>query len=341
MNMSSTIVVSEQLPPLPSAQMKWTRGALTLADTLETAKCLHASFGAIPVLNPTIQTHSYHDKVTASACSPQPPRICAPPECFESPLFLAGGVAESPEAAEHRLLTLAPVVPTLLLAPVVKVREDKKLLEMHSLALIFQHVCTPIMKLQRSLGGAIAMRMRPREGGFLWQTATGCVENFPRMACLQILPDSMRQGEEWSWSVPSMLMVAELIGPLIEKSSSFSAGASKALITASERVVRVVATVIPSPLFWWKERQGVDYLYYEFQYVLADEDVELHPPKDANRNEIELAPELEASIRQQILSDLQPPSLAPSSSHWRRSLDASIQRTEASPSARWRLSCRI
>ena len=42
-----------------------------------------------------------------------------------------------------------------------------------------------------------------------------------------------------------MLMVAELIGPLIEKSASFSAGASKALITresADNPLARVFRT---------------------------------------------------------------------------------------------------
>ena len=51
-------------------------------------------------------------------------------------------------------------------------------------------------------------------------------------------------------------------------------------------------------------RSGSDFQSFKFQYVLADEHGEVHPPKDGNRNEMELAPELEAAVRQQILADL-------------------------------------
>jgi hypothetical protein len=37
-----------------------------------------------------------------------------------------------------------------------------QILEMHALALTLGHACSPIEKLQKSLGAAIASRMRPR-----------------------------------------------------------------------------------------------------------------------------------------------------------------------------------
>jgi hypothetical protein len=165
---------------------------------------------------------------------------------------------------------------------------------------------SPIAKLRKSLGAAIASRMRPREGKFLWQTATGSVENLPREAALQILPDTLRThtAQKEDWAAPTMTEVAMLIGPIIAKCTSYCAGATKALLTDSERVVRVVATVIPTAKFWWRERQGIDHLYFEFQYVLADEDGELHAPKDGNRIEMALAPALETAIRERVLTDL-------------------------------------
>ena len=51
-------------------------------------------------------------------------------------------------------------------------------------------------------------------------------------------------------------------------------------------------------------RSGSDFQSFKFQYVLANEDGTVHPPKDGNRNEMELTPELEAAVRQQILADL-------------------------------------
>ena len=188
-------------------------------------------------------------------------------------------------------------------------KEDPKILAMHALSLSMGYACTPFVKLKRSLGAAIASRMRPREGKFLWQTGTGSVENFPRSAALEILPETMRaqlpgRPEAAVWRASSMMEVAALVGPLIDKYTSFSAGATKALMTESERVVRVVATVIPMMRFWWKEYHGIDTLYYEFQYILADEDGEMHKPKDAAKIEIALGQELETEIREQVLEDV-------------------------------------
>jgi hypothetical protein len=154
--------------------------------------------------------------------------------------------------------------------------------------------------------------MRPREGKFLWQTGTGSVENFPRSAALEILPKTMRAqlpgpghpDAAVVWRANSMMEVAALVGPLIDKYTSFSAGATKALMTDSERVVRVVATVIPVLRFWWKEYQGIDTLYFEFQYILADQDGEMHMPKGSDKIEIALEQELETQIREQVLQDV-------------------------------------
>ena len=173
-------------------------------------------------------------------------------------------------------------------------------------ALALGQVLTSIAKLRKSLAVAIASRMVPRNGKFLWQTATGCVENFPREAALQILPETMRShtAQKEDWAAKTMTEVAALIGPIIVKSTSYSAGATKALLTDSERVVRVVAIVMPTAKFWWRDRQGVDCLYMEFQYILADEDGELNKPKDGNKIEIALEPQLETAIREHLHTDL-------------------------------------
>ena len=102
------------------------------------------------------------------------------------------------------------------------------------------------------------------------------------------------------WEVKSMAAVARVAGPLIASSKFYSAGATRALKTSSERVIRVVATMIPFlRLKWWR-----DCIYYEFQYVLADGTGEVHPPKDGNRNEIEIEEPLYTEVRQQILQDV-------------------------------------
>ena len=220
----------------------------------------------------------------------------------------AGGILQDPES-QHPLRTLVPYKPAQSVpppAPLIQ-KQHAKILELHALASTLGHACSPLMKLRKSLGTAIAQRMRQREGKFVWQTGTGHVENFPRSAALQIMQGQIGtqgRGGRVDWEASSMMEVAALMGPLLSKSTSFSAGATKALLTASERVVRVVATVIPTAKLWWRERQGVDCLYFEFQYVLADEAGELHAPKDENRNEIAFELGLETAIRQQILADV-------------------------------------
>ena len=217
-----------------------------------------------------------------------------------------GGDAGS--SASHQLRAQIPNFTPIVesLAPRVA-KQDNKVIEMHAQAATLGYACSSLDKLRKSLGASIASRMRPRQGKFIWQTATGSVENFPRSAALQLLPETMRTGSRENgciWEVNLMEDLATIIGPLIAQSTSFSAGATKALFTDSERVVRVVATIIPTLKLLWKERQGIDCLYFEFQYVLADEDGEMHSPKDGNRIEKALGPELERSIREQILADV-------------------------------------
>ena len=82
------------------------------------------------------------------------------------------------------------------------------------------------------------------------------------------------------------------------------AGSSRALRTASEKVIRVVATPMPELIISWVDVKATDRLYINFQYVLFDEAGEMHPPKDDGRREIKLDATLETSLRQQVLSDL-------------------------------------
>ena len=182
-------------------------------------------------------------------------------------------------------------------------KADPKLLELKALATSLGHATTPIEKLKRSLGSAIASRMVQREGKFIWQTGKGSVENFPLEAALVILPERLT-GVVNKWSATPMVEIAFLFGPLLAMSKSYSAGATKGLMTESERVIRKIATIIPTPTFSWVVRNGVDHLDFELQYVLADEDGEMHMPKDGNKVEIALDPALEAEIREQIIQDL-------------------------------------
>ena len=226
---------------------------------------------------------------------------------------VAGGETEDPEDQKSqsrlRALVTRPTTTALAPAPIVP-KVDPKMIELYSMAAALGQACSSIEKLRKSVGDAIASRVRPREGKFIWQTATGSVQNLPREAALQIVPLTPRapggHTRREDWEATNMIEVVALVGPLFTKCTSYSAGATKALMTNSERVIWVVATVIPTAKIWWKEWHGIDTLSWELQYVLADEDGELHKPKDGNKNEIALEPELEeTAVRSQILDDLQ------------------------------------
>jgi hypothetical protein len=99
--------------------------------------------------------------------------------------------------------------------------------------------------------------------------------------------------------------VTDVFEALLAMQSTYAcAGSSRALRTASENVIRVVATPMPEVEISWVNVDKTDRLYVNFQYVLWDEHGEMHPPKDPNRNEVELEPALETALRQQVMSDL-------------------------------------
>jgi hypothetical protein len=223
---------------------------------------------------------------------------------------LLAGISKDPEDPEpaHELRALPPP-PTTVETPVAPTptQKDTDLIKLFASAMSLHHACTPLDKLKKSLGHAIGKRMVQRQGEFIWQTATYTVENVPLSAVEQLLPQQLRvEGRAPMWVANTLPEIVAMMEPLLSKSGFICAGVTRALMTPSERVCRVVATVIPAPDFQtaFFVRSGSDFQSFKFQYVLADEHGEVHPPKDGNRNEMELAPELEAAVRQQILADL-------------------------------------
>jgi hypothetical protein len=153
-------------------------------------------------------------------------------------LNVAGGETEDPEDQKSqgrlRALVTRPTTTVLAPAPIIP-KVDPKMIELHSMAAALGQACSPIDKLRKSVGDAIASRVRPREGKFIWQTATGSVQNLPREAALQIIPLAPRvpgghMHLQQDWAATNMIEVAALIGPLFTKCTSFSAGATKALV---------------------------------------------------------------------------------------------------------------
>ena len=168
-------------------------------------------------------------------------------------------------------------------------------------------VSSRVEKLGKCLGTALARRLAQRRGGLISQTVAFSLDNFPVEAADQLLPPSMVTRDDArakTWTATTQAEVTEMMNGLLSQQSEFCcAGASRALRTTSEKVVRVLATPMPEAEISWVDVKGVDKLYINFQYVLWDEDGELHPPKEEKR-EVLLAPDLLTALRQQVMSDL-------------------------------------
>ena len=179
---------------------------------------------------------------------------------------------------------------------------------MHVVALSLGQICSPIERLAKGLGTGLARRLAQRVGGFIFQTVAFSLDNFSVDAATQLLPVRLvtcNNATVKTWTADTMDTVSEVFSSLLLMQSEYvCAGSSRALRTASEKVIRVVATPMPELIISWVDVKATDRLYINFQYVLFDEAGEMHPPKDDGRREIKLDSTLETSLRQQVLSDL-------------------------------------
>lgn len=188
---------------------------------------------------------------------------------------------------------------------VVRQTPAHALVELNESALLLGQVCFPLEKIRTQLGTAIARRLCQRLGSFIRQTAAFSLDNFPCLAAEQLLPGNtldLTTPHVKTWKATNQAQVTEMIGSLLARSSYSCADATRALQTASERVIRVIATIIPSVEISWVDKNNTERLFVNFQYVLADEDGELHHPKDAEGVEIEMEDSDEVVLRQAMLS---------------------------------------
>ena len=101
-----------------------------------------------------------------------------------------------------------------------------------------------------------------------------------------------------------MMEMRLLMGKILTDHDPCMSGLSRALKSPSERVIRVLATLMLNLETSWVRQGDRERLFVNMMYLLSDEDGELHPPKDSNRNEIALTAEEQRSYRVAILEDL-------------------------------------
>lgn len=168
--------------------------------------------------------------------------------------------------------------------------------------------CVPKEKLLAELGHALAKRMIKRRGDQVYQMLAFSLPYFPRELLKEIFPKESLTEEspkKVTWELTSVSEIASAIAPLLQKSSYPCAGSTKAFRTKSERVVRVVAKMMP-PMEVAHEvsSSGMERLYLNGMYVLATENGELHFPKDNQRRELLIETKLEQALREETLRDV-------------------------------------
>lgn len=139
-----------------------------------------------------------------------------------------------------------------------------------------------------------------------YQSAAYSLPNFPRALALSLFPENLlvtNTTKVLTWHCSSMQEVSSVMSSMLAQSTEMTVNGSMALKTPSERVIRLISTVVdPLEISIVKLKQGYEMMYVNFNFVLIDQDGELTPPLDNKRRPMCLVNE--ADIRSQALVDV-------------------------------------
>ena len=179
---------------------------------------------------------------------------------------------------------------------------------MHELAYELGFFCAPATTFMVDLASKIAVHLKNRSGKVVYQSAAFSMENFPlelaRQAFAMASVSPSTSPTTTTWTVTTQAQVQLVFGSIFEDHHAFCAGASKAIQTKSQPVIRLLATILKgAEISHVQLARGVQRLYINFQYALSDETGELHLPKDNNRIEIAFSEADLHEIRAQVATD--------------------------------------
>ena len=209
-----------------------------------------------------------------------------------------------------KTLRLAPQPPSRweaemtapLVAPAKKELPD--LVELQNRALELGFVCFPLHKYRKQLGTMMARRMCQRRGEFIYQSAAFSLDNFPLSAAEHIFPDhlvTLTTTSVKTWKSSTFTELMQMTGTLLSTSEFACVGAARALKTESERVIRLIAQMLPDLEVSWVAEKDMERLYVNFMYVMGDHDGELYLPKTNQRVEIPMTDSAVQQVRQVLM----------------------------------------
>lgn len=203
---------------------------------------------------------------------------------------------------------------------------DPEMERLRSLATAHRLALFPKDKLLTELGQAIARRMVKRNGMQIYQILSCTLPYFPREVLQDVFPArTMKENSEtrMSWELSTSLEVAEIVGPILQRSTYVCAGSTKAFRTRTERVIRVVAKLMaPFEICHEVSKAGTEKCYLNGLYTLVTQDGEFHYPKDNHRRELEVSTAEQKLLRQGVMADMEEMGRAghPLSPNWWRQL---------------------
>ena len=162
---------------------------------------------------------------------------------------------------------------TGLVKNATKTKEDNELENFFALSVKMGYAPMPLHRFKTELSRSISMRMCQRIGVEIYQGAAYHLSSIPCLEADQVLPQKLKTTNTSTvvtWKAASVAAVLKMVGPVLQL-SEMCAGISRALMTPSESVIRVVASIIPPVEISYVLKNNTDRLYVNFNYVLSDE----------------------------------------------------------------------
>ena len=207
--------------------------------------------------------------------------------------------------------TIAKPTAPALVAPTprpIMTPHERQIDAMHEKAFELGYYCVSAKEIQTNLAGKIAAHLKNRSGKVVYQSAAFSIDGFPLEHARQVFAmatvSQTTPPGTTTWTVETMPQVQLVFGSIFGEFHDCCAGASKALQTKSQPVVRLLATILKgAEISHVHLARGVQRLYLNISYALSDEAGELHLPKDNNRIEIAYSESDLSEIRAQVATD--------------------------------------
>ena len=195
-------------------------------------------------------------------------------------------------------------------APSTSPEDLEDLAHMEALATKYGYVCQKKVLWQQEFSASTASRMVPRLGDKVYQMMAFSIPNLPRAVLQELLPAESEVTSETAavatWLLDDTATLTATMAPLLAAACGYvCAGSSRAHQTKSEPVMRVLAKLMPPlEISHVVLASGLERTYVNGMYALVTEHGEMHWPKDNERREIQVDPEVESSLRWEVLVEV-------------------------------------